>query len=334
MSINLDNLSQAGQAGGRTDRRHPNARQDRWLLELEQAMFAQARSKPAQHDGGAAAPLAPAAAAPAPEAPAVPATSGMAAPSAAGAHAVDTGARGAAAAAVAAAPHAGNAVHVPAAVAKEAPASAAPTAGAVSRPGQTDRAPMPSPRPDAAHTAQPASVAALAGAPYGLLARQAQPSSAAEADIGVRQAARADATVPTWQGGQKSMARGAPAQQEAAALDLPPAQPQPGAEGEEAATAGAPHASDDEYGLRNLHVYRDGEAVQAWLRDSRIGPAQAQAVAQAVAAELAGEGAQLRALTVNGKPVAVRAARGERDQDSFADSPAASASEDNVKGKY
>lgn len=60
-------------------------------------------------------------------------------------------------------------------------------------------------------------------------------------------------------------------------------------------------AEREEYARRLLHVYRDADGVQAWIRDAGIGLAQARQLAQAMASELAGAGAPLSALTLNGK---------------------------------
>lgn len=72
----------------------------------------------------------------------------------------------------------------------------------------------------------------------------------------------------------------------------------------------------DDYADRLLHVYRDAEGVQAWIRDAAIGQAQLPGLAQAMAGELGG--AQLAALTVNGKRLALPAAgAGKRAPDEF-----------------
>ncbi|OFA06673.1 hypothetical protein DUGA2_00010 [Duganella sp. HH101] len=83
------------------------------------------------------------------------------------------------------------------------------------------------------------------------------------------------------------------------------------------ASRGQDPADGEEYAARLLHVYRDADGVQAWLRDAGIGTAQAHQVALAMAAELGGAGAPLTALTVNGQrlPLAAGAQPGPRDQD-------------------
>lgn len=88
----------------------------------------------------------------------------------------------------------------------------------------------------------------------------------------------------------------------------------------------------EQYGARNLHLYRDGQEVRAWLRDNKVRPGQAQSVAQAVAAALAAEGALLRALTLNGKPVALSQERAAKDQDGFTEEKTRPAGVQFVKG--
>lgn len=337
MSINLDNLAHAGQPGGRTDRRNPDARQERWLLELEQAMFAQARSKPPRHASAAAqtniasAPLAQAAPV---EAVGVLAAGGDAA-------AALGRAQGVAGHAAAPAPCAESATQELAVdrdlSADTAPTDAAQAARETGAPGKPAGAGEGRGVGVWAHQlgnqAVPAGPGNLPGAAYGLLAQQALGPAGADAAMEVRLAARSASAQPAWGAGRGNMATTPIAQE--TPPDLPQAELPRGLEGEDAAAPdGARQAADDEYSLRNLHLYREGDTVQAWLRDSRVGPGQAQALARAVAAELAGEGAQLRALTVNGKPVALRGARGEKEQDRFADGEMPSVSEHLVKGQY
>jgi hypothetical protein len=60
-------------------------------------------------------------------------------------------------------------------------------------------------------------------------------------------------------------------------------------------------ASEDQYTARNLHLYQDGNTVQAWLRDAELSEIGAYSVAQALQSELQRSALQLTALTVNGK---------------------------------
>jgi hypothetical protein len=52
--------------------------------------------------------------------------------------------------------------------------------------------------------------------------------------------------------------------------------------------------------------------IHAFIRDAALDPLRAQAVAQAMAGELAAAGTPLAALTVNGKPVTLRTGAGAR----------------------
>lgn len=60
-------------------------------------------------------------------------------------------------------------------------------------------------------------------------------------------------------------------------------------------------SSQDQYAARNLHLYRNGNTVQAWLRDAELSDTSAHSVAQALQSELQRSALQLTALTVNGK---------------------------------
>ena len=55
------------------------------------------------------------------------------------------------------------------------------------------------------------------------------------------------------------------------------------------------------YARRQLHLYQQGDGIQAWLRDADLNPAQIQNVAQALSAELSNAGLKLKALSVNGR---------------------------------
>lgn len=60
-------------------------------------------------------------------------------------------------------------------------------------------------------------------------------------------------------------------------------------------------SSQDQYAARNLHLYRNGNTVHAWLRDAELTNTSAHSVAQALQSELQRSALQLTALTVNGK---------------------------------
>ena len=87
---------------------------------------------------------------------------------------------------------------------------------------------------------------------------------------------------------------------------------------------GAPDG--DDYASRLLHVYRDADGVQAWLRDASVKAGQGAVLAQSMASELAVAGNRLTALTVNGKRVALPGYGA-----ASADAPAAAAQTENFK---
>ncbi len=68
---------------------------------------------------------------------------------------------------------------------------------------------------------------------------------------------------------------------------------------------------------RLLHVYLANDGVHAYIRDAGLEGAQLQAVAQALAGELAASGQQLAAVTINGKAVEARMAPPGQDDDLF-----------------
>lgn len=80
--------------------------------------------------------------------------------------------------------------------------------------------------------------------------------------------------------------------------------------------AAAPEEHDAEtYAKRLMHVYVADDGVHAWIRDAGLPPQHASAVARAMLAEFGASGQTLAGLTVNGKPVATRAAIPEGDAD-------------------
>jgi hypothetical protein len=288
MAMHLDPAGLASAARpDRLDRHGPEARQNRWLLELERAAFGlsaapapggvrreaaagspagQARPRPAHDAGigpGAASEGQRAAAGPAPRA------------------AADT--------------HSGPA---PA----RTPPSRAPDAGAAARGAAPASVAPPGPTPHAAaQRPLPPSAGAVAHAGRdGVAGAAADPALAASP-----LAPAADATRDAF--GPALLALAAP---EATAAPEIEEAPDPG--------HGAPaEAQAEPYGKRLLHVYRGQDGVQAWVRDAALTQAQVGAVAEAMAGQLAAAGSVLAALTVNGRRVvsAAPGARGAGAQD-------------------
>ncbi|MTV41460.1 hypothetical protein [Duganella radicis] len=85
---------------------------------------------------------------------------------------------------------------------------------------------------------------------------------------------------------------------------------------------------NEEYAQRLLHIYRDGAEVQAWVRDAALTQSQTQALAQNLAGELGSTGAQLAALTVNGRRVSLgRAEKASPETDAYMNETAQSGQE-------
>ena len=74
-------------------------------------------------------------------------------------------------------------------------------------------------------------------------------------------------------------------------------------------------SSQDQYAARNLHLYRNGNSVQAWLRDAALSDIGAYSVAQALQSELQRSALQLTALTVNGKRLQFSSIQEEEGRD-------------------
>jgi hypothetical protein len=66
-------------------------------------------------------------------------------------------------------------------------------------------------------------------------------------------------------------------------------------------SASGTQSEAEQYSEANLHLFEGKDGVQAWLRDARISEHQARLVAQSMARELAQQGNTLAALTVNGR---------------------------------
>jgi hypothetical protein len=92
--------------------------------------------------------------------------------------------------------------------------------------------------------------------------------------------------------------------------------PQPGIDCPEppAATGGADGGEAGSFEKRALHVFMANDGVHAFIRDAGLRASELGTLAQALAAELAGGGKSLAALTVNGKPVE-RTALARREED-------------------
>ena len=282
-------------AQGQRQRSQPAGLQGSWLFELEQAMLAQASKKPAPQqrqeqpevagaEGGERAPAASKDAGDAAQG-----QTGAASSVSAGRQvrpdAADAAARTAAPA------HAATTTATAGAEVVDARARA-PVAGA----GAAAMAPA----AWGGVTASPGALAAGIAAAYA----QAGPAAAARmADSGgeagaAAQPVAARAAAP----GAATLALSA----QAGEPELPPAAD--GVPDEPAAGGELQAAEREEFARRLLHVYRDAEGVQAWVRDAGIGQAQARQLAQAMASELADAGTPLSALTLNGKRLSLPAA--------------------------
>ncbi|UTY59308.1 hypothetical protein [Massilia sp. erpn] len=290
MTVNLEQMGRAGETPASHARRQPQARQERWLYELEHAMLQQEQKKPRQAPPLQApvplrADMAPAAATePAltaargrdgmtPARPDMPAAS--AAPVTAAAAAAGEPVSGAACAMAADSP------------AGAVPGSAAPAHGEAGvEPGHGATDAVQAPHGTLAQAVLPNGAVLAAAA-------SARPAAAVAALEGVASAAAAQ---PMVAGAERlSLPFGAPAEAEPAPA---PAQAEP-PEPDEAAATGS--RAEQDYRAQQLHVYQDAQGVQAWVRDAGLSAAQALGLAQAMAGELAGSGARLTALTLNGK---------------------------------
>lgn len=293
MTINFDTRVAAGAVPERLNRHNAQARQERWMAELQDALFvhpapapaaAAADGQPGQvsspHGAAGAARTAPDASA---SAPVMTARAG-------GLPRNSAPAAGAAVAVAAAAPAAVAATDLaPAAL----PAGAAPAAAfdAVAAPSPASPALTAGPQPGAV----PFNPFAFA---YGMTAPVPPGVTAALPDpaASVTPAAPRAASGLLWAGGGASGADGA------VAAEPPEQAPVADAAGEE-----------QQYARRLLHLYQDQDGVQAWLRDAALTPGQVAAVTAALAAELAGQGQALATLTVNGKRIEADALRRAAD---------------------
>lgn len=194
--------------------------------------------------------------------------------------------------------HAGNAV---------APAAASPaslTGLEAALPGGCAPAGAPSTLAASASAALPAAAPAAAG--HGAAAVPQQASLAA-------------ASGPGWPGGAPApVAQGGDAAAQAA--EAASAQPELAPAADATAGGAAAAAPQEAYAARLLHLLPDGQGVHAWVRDARLLPGQLAAVAAALAGELAAGGQPLAALSINGKRLpdgALRAATGHARRHAF-----------------
>jgi hypothetical protein len=300
MAVNLNpTQGAAAPTGGRLDRHDAEARQGRWMLELERAMFSTsaktARGAAARREGGGPAPQdvlaqngADAMSTPAPRR-----VTGMAARAPADRH-VDGAQSGA-----------GYGVRsVDAQPGHDQPAEsnlAGPHAG----------------EQGAAAAVVPVRERASAGTPAGT-------TFAAPKDTAVVAPAVAAAVVPV----RERVSAGTPAGDDAvsplrtvqalrqAAPPLAPcpqpAAPQadssvpdgPGPDAAEQPDAGAaPTADAAEFDKRLMHLFSGPDGMHAYIRDAELGAAQMRSVAAALSTELAAGGRSLTTLTVNGKRI-------------------------------
>lgn len=321
MTVNFDVLGAAASpAGARLDRRDAEARQDRWMQQLERAAFDAVAKPDTPHEKrGVSADAAPAAAD-------APGAGALLKPVAGGAHQV----RAASAAMAPAAAGARPAAAGPQAADAPAAQAGAPAGAARARAADGASAPAQGAQPDSAAASQgplPALPAQQrAAAPQGELNALAALAGATPAVFAVNTYALAAGVVaasalrpgapgvPGVPGAATALPPASMAAGAAPALGTGPSAAQAEAEGapapsEEQAEAGhgAPeqHAAGEaeQYTKSLLHVYRDNQGVHAWLRDAALDGGQVRAVAQAMAGELARSGTPLAALSINGKKI-------------------------------
>lgn len=288
MNSTVDMAALLAPATARFDRQRTEARQQRWMAELEQAMFAPQAPRSLE---GTAAPAAQA--------------HGEAAPAAA---------RGAAAQPV---PRPGSAASGAPSTAASG-AAAANGAAAQGLRNRPDGAPMGhhgEEGPRAADDAQAAEAEVEAGAGAVIPSLAAAGSGRGGAAPGIAGAAGAPVTAAVLAGEPAQ----APVVQPFAPL-LPgafgaalEAADMPASDGA-AAGPGQDAAPGDEYAKQLLHLFHGDDGVQAYIRDAELSGAQMRAVAQALAVELGMGGQRLAGLTVNGRRVVVPDTAHEEEQ--------------------
>ncbi|HEX8611922.1 MAG TPA: hypothetical protein VF800_11600 [Telluria sp.] len=136
------------------------------------------------------------------------------------------------------------------------------------------------------------------------LAAGAMPGAPLMANPGTRAAGQA---LPGDSGAARVAPAGAPParmaahapmlREQAEASEAPP---------EHAPASGGESAADEvPYALRSMHLFREGDGVQAWIRDAALSQFQANALAYSLKKEMQAEGLTLNALTLNGKKTAL-----------------------------
>lgn len=157
----------------------------------------------------------------------------------------------------------------------------------------------------ALHGAAPA--AAGQGAASAPAAVPQQASAASVPGLGLP----AGAPAPVAQDGDAAAAQ---------AQDGASAQPDLAPSADDTASGAAAAAPQEEYAARLLRLVPEGQGVHAWVRDASLQPGQVAAVAAALAGELAASGQPLAALSINGKRLpdgALRAATDHARRNAF-----------------
>jgi hypothetical protein len=301
MAINLE-PSQGASAplAGRLDRQDAEARQDRWMMELERAMFSSGAKKqraalPQQADG--------------------PAQQESVRPAGAEAVAAIAGRR--AAGAASAAPAEGRDAETP----QAASAAAGRTAGVQA--AQDDSVERDTAAPHAGGQGGLAAGLALPGhAPAGAQtlaaatgAEEGAAASASAVDVAAGASARLAAAAGSAQEMSVQTVQTVQAtQQLTASLAGPGQAAEPVLDGgtpaglgpemaEQADTGAAARAEPTEFDKRLMHLYAGPDGMHAYIRDAELGAAQMRSVAAALSTELAASGQSLTTLTVNGKRI-------------------------------
>jgi hypothetical protein len=289
MAINLDSTQGAPAAtAARLDRHDPDARQDRWMLELERAMFSTSAKKPRGAHGGQTVaaqqenvcPDLAEAAPPPGQRPA-----GLPQRPAGGVRGVDSQLGGAAASAKRTGLQ--TARDAVADRNEDAKAAAGPVAVAAVVPAFAHA-------PAGVQTA--AAFTAIGGAAAVASAVHSVPRVAASSDLigSVQnvQAARQIA-VPTLALSQSAAPASEASMPAEAALDSV----------ERPASDAAGSADAVEFDKRVMHMFAGTDGMHAYIRDAELGAAQMRSVAAALSSELALGGQSLATLTVNGKRI-------------------------------
>ena len=315
MAINLDASRAASAAPMRIDRQDSDARQHRWMFEMDKAMFASGVKPDTSQAHGEADP-----------APRTPHVDSEMAPTRALAtstvarlpamHAQRAGRTDESPAPAAASPLHGLVAapatsHAPAQAQAQAPAQvesqarASTPVGRAAHGGASKQAMVASVKAGVAlaHAAAAPGALAMPFGAHGVSSLAGSPGASAGA-VATTPNAPAAALV------ERAFVALAAAATEAAQQDVT------GSESEAAQAAPQPGEAPT-FEERLLHVYLANDGVHAYIRDASLHSGQLQAVAQALAAELAGNGPKLAAITINGKAVDARTALPGRDDDVY-----------------